>query len=535
MLKILCDNRLRLVSGLPPEVSEKLRAEFNFKNPQAAKLSALGYRYHKEPKFIDLSRFENGHLTLPRGGMNIVRMVLDQCGLDYEVDDRRTLGDPDVAGSYEDPWQLEGGAKFPPYKRVLWGHQRDVLDAITNFEQVLIRSPTASGKTSAVIAAIASLGVPALVIMWDSGLLKQWQERIELELGIPPKEQGLIQGKTCRLRPITLAMQQTLNRYSESQWQKILPVFGLVACDEVQRYAANTFTNQIDRFPAKYRVGVSADERRKDGKSFMIYSMFGPVRHEVDKQNLIDKRLIHDVEVFVVPTNFTADWYVEQSHLAEDENGKVSKRDVTAFGTLLDEMERDRERNALAVSLVKECVREGLPTLTFTHRVNHAKIIDAAMVSNRIPSGLALGGPDRSEEFGRTIEGLRDGSLMVGCGTFQKLGVGHDIPTVAAGITITPVHSNRAFLDQVKGRICRTSKGKENARILILWDRHVFGLQPLLNLRRWNNVIRVWDEWEKRWKDVTVYLSGVKNGQISIATEKKTEASIAGIFGSIHR
>src|SRR6185295_10926648 len=136
------------------------------------------------------------------------------------------------------------------------------VDAIERYEQCLIRSPTGSGKTSALIAAIAKIGLPALVIMWDSGLLEQWQERIEKELGIPPEEQGLIRGGECRLRGITLAMQQTLNNYKPKQWDKILPVFGFVACDEVQRYAAKTFTEQVDRFPARYRVGLSADERR---------------------------------------------------------------------------------------------------------------------------------------------------------------------------------------------------------------------------------------------------------------------------------
>lgn len=528
MIKLVCDNRLRIVSSAPHALLEQLRHELTFENPQHKKLVALGFKYNKEPKFYSLWRTEEDQLTMPRGAMQLFREVVGQLGLEYEVEDRRTDGNPNETGSYEDAWMLSGKVEFPPYRQILWAHQRGIVDAIIEYEQCLIRSPTGSGKTSALIAAIAQIGLPSLVIMWDSGLLTQWQERIEAELGIPPEEQGLIRGKVCRLRGITLAMQQTLNQYKPKQWAQILPVFGLVACDEVQRYAANTFTEQVDKFPARYRIGVSADERRKDGKEFIIYSMFGKVRHEVDRKELIDKRLIHEVEVYVVPTDFTAEWYRKTE--TEDADGKP-KMKANDFQRLLGEMQDDKARNTLALHLIDECVKAGLPTLSFTHFVDHAKIIDSQLIQRGIKSGLALGGDDCAEDFSRTIAGLRDGSLMVGCGTFQKLGVGHDIPTVAAGIAVTPVHNNRSFLGQVKGRICRTSQGKENARIIVLWDRHVFGMVPIYNLKKWNEVMRVWCTWENRWLEVEDYLKGLRkrNGRDDEATIEK---SITGIFAS---
>lgn len=536
MLKVVCDNRLRLVSGLTPEVRTDIANELTFNNPQHQKLVALGFKYNNEPKSYQMWRTEGGVLTLPRGAMHILRSVLDKHGIDYEVDDRRTLGDASITGSYQDPWGLKDGCEFPEHKLVLWEHQREIVDAILTYEQVLLRSPTGSGKTSAVIAAIAEIGVPALVIMWDSGLLKQWQERIEAELGIPVREQGLIRGQKCRLKGITLAMQQTLAQWDDKKWQRILPVFGMVACDEVQRYAAKTFTEQVDRFPAKYRVGVSADERRKDGKQFVIYSMFGQVRHEVSKQRLIDKQLIHEVEVYVVPTSFSAPWFEESREarrVAEEEGEKVST-DPQEFTNLITEMQNSKARNQLALSMITECVKSGLPTLTFTHRTDHAKILDNLVSGQGIESGLALGGDDWSAEFDATIAGLRDGSKMVGCGTFGKLGVGHDIPTVAAGIIVTPVHNNRAFFGQVKGRICRTSKGKQNARVIVLWDWKVFGMVPIYNMRKWNSVMRVWCEWDKRWKDVDTFVGEVRrNGRYEITAAKNTpeESTIGGLFG----
>jgi len=536
MLRVICDNRLRLVEGLTPEVERDLLVELTYKNPQHYKLVALGYNHNAEPKTIAMWERKGGILTLPRGAMQILRNVLSSHCVDYEVEDRRTLGDASVTGSYLDPWGLKPGCEFPAHKPVLWGHQNKIVEVITAREQCLLRSPTGSGKTTALIAAIAALGVPSLVIMWDSGLLKQWQERIEAELGIPVREQGLIRGPVCRLKGITLAMQQTLHTWTDEKWAHILPVFGLVACDEVQRYAASTFTKQVDRFPAKYRLGVSADERRKDGKEFVIYSMFGPVCHEVSKKELVAKQLIHEVEVYVVPTAFDAPWYTEQQEDRKDAlaEGKRVAMNPQDFTNLITEMQQDKVRNHLALTLIAECVQAGLPTLTFTHRTDHAKMLDAMVSGQGIASGLALGGDDWAEQFDNTIAGLRDGSVMVGCGTFGKLGVGHDIPTVAAGIVVTPVHNNRAFFGQVKGRICRTSQGKQNARVIVLWDWKVFGLSPIFNMRKWNSVMRVWCEWDKRWKDVDTFLLEVKrNGRYSTAKDTPEESTLGGLFGTV--
>lgn len=534
MIRIECDRRLRMPlrgeGSLPELAAEELRKALRFDNPQAKKLEAMGRRYHSEPKFYDLWRHEepepsHWELSIPRGCMDKLREVISKHGLSYEVVDQRSSGDADITGSYEDAWNLAPGCLFPPYRRELWTHQAGVVEAIKKYEQVLIRSPTGSGKTSAVIAAISELKVPALVIMWDTGLLKQWQERIAEELGIPVKQQGLIQGKVCRLRGITLAMQQTLAQWGEDQWQRVEGVFGLVACDEVQRYAAKTFTHIIDRLDCKYRIGVSADERRKDGKQFLIYAQFGQVRHEVSRKELVDKHLIHEVEVYVVPTNFRAEWYKEN----QESDTKV-RMDPRAHNRLLDEMEDDKERNRLAVHLIDQCVKAGLPTLAFTHRVDHAMKIDRLVTAKGIASGLALGSPEWSQQFDLTIASLRDGSYQVGVGTFGKLGVGHDIPTVAAGVAVTPVHNNRPFLGQVKGRICRTSQGKDNARIIVLWDQHVFGLIPLFNLKRWNEVVKVWDQRDRRWIEISKYIQEVKRGR-GLTTTETAEAE-DGLFAT---
>lgn len=891
MIEVIVDNRLRMHrDAMPDDFRESLEATFTHNNPQHAKLVAMGHKFNNEPKeyvmWRDDTLCQQGYqvFSLPRGGMQKLRDAFDEFDLDYKMTDRRSMGAPHITGSYVDAWQL-GSDLFPAHKLVPWDHQTEMVAAANKYGQILMRAPTGSGKSAALIKHIAEAQVPALVIIYDTGLLKQWRECIENELGIPPAEQGMIQGSKFRLKSITLAMQQTLARWDDAKWARLFYankntglrqcIFGSVYCDECfeadtpvlmadggtkciadvqvgdvtmvggvvrdtmardydgdvyelngslvtaehpvatlegwvpiskirsddivwydpehelrrmqpaietrqqgddaravqevvrsqggvsgvrsegtqaqtgvpcvdqmldgrsvesgvdgsrtsavgqsyqgyetgrgttceysegiestrdqeapqvgddrsgkqtpttihrqsrvarvesqshvgddtrwsvdsirwseirervwpdskrsevdaenatarvrlpagrnyirddgptvtlqdrlrssevevgsgvgrfesqhteassgrrtqdilpriegvagvalpgagelrrrrakvsrssrpltrvynietehnvyvaagtlvhncQRYAARTFVDFIDRFDCHYRIGVSADEKRKDRKTFIIYDMFGPVRHEVSKQELVKKRIIHEVECYVIPTAFHADWYVK---LKEDDILELEHHK-----RLLDEMAVDEDRNILAVHLIKECVQAGLPTLAFTQWVDHARRIDAALTAKGIASGLALGGKPWEEIFDETIAQLRNGKLQVGCGTFGKLGVGHDIPAVAAGLAITPIHNNKGFLGQVKGRICRTTQGKENARILVMWDRLVFGDMPLANLRAWNEVCRVWNEWDKRWQDINEYMKEMRDGRTGTPT---TAANEEGLF-----
>jgi hypothetical protein len=115
------------------------------------------------------------------------------------------------------------------------------------------------------------------------------------------------------------------------------------------------------------------------------------------------------------------------------------------------------------------------------------------LAAQGIAAGFMLGGDDFQEDFARTVTRMRDpaDSMRVAIGTLGKVGVGLDIPNLTCGIATTPIHSNRQFMDQVKGRICRKHDGKTHADLIYIWDRRVFGRTPLLNLKRWNKQVTV--------------------------------------------
>lgn len=415
-------------------------------------------------------------LTLPRGGIGKLREVAAAHGFDLKYVDRTT----------------HAPAKFPrfvvnperPEQELRWYQEMGVEAALAR-RQGVVRAPTGSGKTKAALAFIFRAQQRTIVVMRDGNLLEQWGHEAALSLGLSPSDIGIIRGgkRYKPGKPLVLGLQQSLHSMGPDGLAELFrsDPFGAVVVDEVQTVAARTFLGVIDHVPARYRIGFSADETRKDKKEFLIYDSMGQVIHEIDRDTLETEGVIHPVMIRVVPTEFRADWYA--SAPPEDRD----------FTRLIEEMTDDHDRNQLLLNLAEGVCRAGeVPAMIFTHRREHAhRVADADLsVSRGLPCGLLLGGDGADRDrFREDREKLLDGRNKIAIGTFNALGVGINIPVVRAGIVATPISGkNRQFFGQVRGRICRVSKesGKESAVLYYLWDKHVFPRQ-LQALRSWND------------------------------------------------
>lgn len=362
-----------------------------------------------------------------------------------------------------------------------------------------------SGKTTALLGAIAAVQLPTLVIVWDSRLLEQWQERIEKEMGIARKDLGLVQGKKHKLRPITMAMQQTLQRLPPSELQALMAQFGFVAGDEIQRAAAKTYEYVFDAVTARFKVGVSANETRKDGKDPLIYDQFGQVAIEIATHEIVKAGFVVDVHIRLLPTQFDAPWYRElKEHNEELEEGETKER--PDFGRLIDEMTSNEARNRLIAEFVAARVQEGRRMFVFTHRVQHAIVLDSLLTGLGVRSGRMLGAPENRTEFNATKRALGQGTKDVGVGTYQAIGVGQDIPAVDAGFATTPIHTNKQAVGQIKGRMCRAADGKTEGVLYVAYDPIAMGAYPARALAKLSSDTRIFDDVPGLWVPVRDYL-----------------------------
>jgi superfamily II DNA or RNA helicase len=472
MTAVVRDSRVRVcLEGLPEEAGDRIRAAFTHPNPRHGDL-----RRPDEPRFLRTWRNDRGMLTVPRGGWRRVRDALP-------------------GASFADAWTWRHPERdFPDHLLEARDYQREMIDAAAVGETGILRAPTGSGKTTAAFGLLARLKRRALVLVWTKNLFEQWRERAGAELGLTGDDVGIIHGSTTRIRPLTIAMQQTVH----SRFKRDLSLageFDVVVADEIQRAAADTMYAAIDPFSARYRIGISADETRRDRMEQLTYDLFGDVLHSVDNRKLIDSGAVVDVEMLVVPTDFRAGWY----RFRQD------------FNRLLAQMTTDPDRNALLLDVARRIVSQGQQCLIFTHRVEHARDIDARLTEMGIRSGTLIGGVENEIAFERSKTGLKSGAARAGVGTYGAIAQGLDLPTVARGICATPIGNNRQQMGQVRGRLCREPGGKGIARLVYLLDRQVYGTKPVRNFLDWYGVVRVLEG--REWIDGAAWLNAQKGNR----------------------
>lgn len=448
-----------------PDAVRALKEAFDYANPQHAKMQRLGFWVGNTPRRIRDFEEAEGVLRLPRGGTDKVRRVLRARGVEAAFCDRR-LALP--AADYP----ILPGAE-PAEDR---DYQARMIEAALRLENCLIRGGTGCGKTEVLLELIRRTRQPALVIVWEKPLLEQWVERICKRWGWAPRDVGWYGGGKKRVGQVTVAMQQTLAR--PGAVEELAPRFGTVVCDEVHRFAARTFREVISRFPARYRVGASADERRKDRLDFLIRHQFGRVAEEVDRKELILAGRVCEVEVVLVPTDF---------HFAEIEEGppaEMPERKAEHYTAMLNAMETDDDRNHVAVRLAVHEHARGSHVLVWCERREQAASLARyiALVED-VPCGLMLGSAGDRARFNETKERLVAGELRCAVGG-KNTYTGMDIERLDVGVVVTPTTSNRQLFEQQMGRLRRPFPGKGRARAYVLWDPGIFPDAPD-NLRRW--------------------------------------------------
>jgi superfamily II DNA or RNA helicase len=478
-MRVVIDNRIRIshddVRALGEGAAREICAKFTYPNPDFHKFKALGIRGKPPPREIETWRIEKNELSLPRGGLE----RLNEFALFATIDDRRTLGRPELAG------------KLPSLKVTPWDSQVAMVQAARSGESCCLRSAAGSGKSVGALALAVSLNLPTLVVVNTTGLLKQWVDECIAKLGLRTNQIGIIRGSTRGVRAITIGMQATLRNCAQDYAND----FGLVILDEAQYAAAKTFTDVIDVFTSKYRIAMSADERRADRKEFLTYDLFGPVALKVDTKALVEAGHLLDVEVVIIPTKFEAPWYAELRRRAADHRADLKSRQTAqklmALGQndLQEQIAADPDRNGLIKGLALGSVTNGNTVVALTHRREYAAHL--ASTFNQITggrAGLLLGSAENAAEYDEAKRGMKEGRIVAAAATYQAFGTGIDVPRLDVGIFATPCANSakgRMQFNQYKGRFARAAGPGKIPIVYYLWDERVHGVTPLKNLAAW--------------------------------------------------
>ncbi len=493
---------------------ERFAKLFTYANPDFGRAARFGGVVSRDiPKHVRSYRIERDTWFIaPRGGLQKI--------LDALIDEPDpTIVDDRVHGLDLPPEILNLKFTREPY-----GHQLRIVSKLLELENILVRAPTASGKSFAALLAAQSTGLWTMIVVPTLELAAQWRHDA-MEQGVPEEFIGSIGEGQFALAPLTIAMPVSLaHRLQEPAPRRDIEMsFGTLIVDEVQMAASETLRTVVNSIPARYRLGVSADERRSDRKEFLTHDAFGEVAVDIKREDLVRNGTILDVEFRFVPTGYDNEPYRrvqerakkfrELEHKPSSGAAGRMKRDADmAFGELLSDMSSNAPaRDRIVVDRVLSEVCHGRQTMVFTHRREHAQrlagMIRAAM-TKEFPKrdsskavGLLLGSKPDRREFERTRDGIKSGAVLVGVGTFKAVGTGINLPSVSRGVVAQPVHTNRQLLNQVRGRLCRL--GSADAVLYMLWDRDLFGDAPLdVACRMSSRVLAATSSECDGWRDV---------------------------------
>ena len=328
-------------------------------------------------------------------------------------------------------------------------YQDAALADLLSHSQGVLEAPTGSGKTAMAVRLVCARGQQTLILVHTQDLLAQWVHAFKKFCGL---RVGVIQGRKEDIRPVTVAMMQSL---SPARVGRIKTLFGMVLVDEGHHVPALTLRKIVSRLPARYRYGVTATMDRADELDFLIEATLGPVLHKINAHDLYACGAILRPEIVPVETGFPPAFY-------EDD-----------FGKMIALLVADNDRNALILSDVFNETRMGHCSLVLSHRIEHARALFDSWQA--LFGGRAVLATGDCKKVDRTaaLSAIRAGKADVLFAT-RVADEGLDMPRLDRLFLTCPSRHHSKVIQQI-GRITRPFPGKGNA---VVYD-YVDGNLPM--------------------------------------------------------
>jgi superfamily II DNA or RNA helicase len=449
---IRVDHKLRIaLSELPHDVRNQITEALSI--PNVARQKAMEqnlWGWQQMPKTIPLYEEDRAanDLLMPRGfGFDLIEGLTD-LGIEFEVRDRRT----------HDPLPAKGQEiRLRPW-------QEKALSALLDAQEGIWKAPAGSGKTVGVLEAIRRVSGRSIVIVNTKDILWQWQERAVQFLG-STYPVGQIGDNVFYISPyMTIATAQTLHRRFEALEQDgFFDLFTFMCLDECHHATAETYNRVVNRFSARFRIGVSATPD-KTGDFALATNVLGPIIHETRPQDVTS---LMKPEVLKIPTTFEFGYK------------RASGRIPSNYSKMLTALVKDHDRNNLIARLIKS--QDGSHSLVVSKRLEHLDIL-AEKVSRLGYQGriLRLTGSESSEERQSVIEtATTEPSVIFSTLADEAL----DIPRLDRLFLVFP-QRNPGLITQQVGRVERQHPDKRDAKIFDFCDLRVGPCEAQWRVRR---------------------------------------------------
>ena len=371
-----------------------------------ASMVVRGRRISKIETIKNFTRVTPNILSIPQGRSDLIPEG-------YEIVDRRTYNE----------------VPFPNPKFELFDDQLPVFNSVE--DSCFINAAPGWGKTFTALHIARKLAQKTLIITHTVALRDQWAKEVEKLFDMPP---GIIGSGIFDTEDhfIVVANIQTLVKVADEYAKE----FGLVIVDEAHHLPATTFTTTLEKFHARYRIGLSGTMVRKDGKHCLYTDSFGPTVYKPPKSNTIDPV----VRILKTGKQLTygVPWVNKMNDLLYDE-------DYQQF----------------IATLAKVQIAKGHRVLITADRVEFLEKV--AEFIGKDTCVLITGSTEtKSQEVReRLLQEVSDGHKMCVAASRQIFTEGLSLSILSCVILAVPT-GNKVILEQLVGRIMRKHKIKEN-------------------------------------------------------------------------
>lgn len=331
-------------------------------------------------------------------------------------------------------------------------YQQKAIIRMRDVQQGIYEAPPGSGKTISSAFFIAEIQQRTIILVDKINIANQWRDRLRDALGI---ECGLIGDDVWDEREVTIALRQTLWAARETLdasgwWSR----FGCMMMDECHGISALTVRDLIQRFPAYWRIGVSATPDRHEWMLMISRSIFGEIICRTTDKELEDTGVLVRPRIVAVRTPFVFQWKTRDSK-GRRVSGKVQ------WDKMLKELKFDPARNKLFGDLAGK--QRGHTCLVHTEHKQHAVELAAYALAAGWPDAnvFFFTGDQDAEERRQIVERASLGDCII----FSTIGKeAMDIPRLDRFFMVFPT-KNETAVKQMVGRLKRTHVSKTEAPI----------------------------------------------------------------------
>jgi superfamily II DNA or RNA helicase len=354
------------------------------------------------------------------------------------------------------------------------GPQTEAYEALVNNDHngSVVLAP-GKGKTVLALRAAQDLGLPALVILENSGLMQQWRGEAATFLGLAGSDTGIVRGpveKWTWERPFVVAsyksllIQADLGAVPDDFWRW----WGLVVWDEAHHCQAPELSRTLSMFPCR-RIALTATPHVCGREAIYFNHVGWPVYRDVTP-DIYPEISVHGIEM----PNRVLDSVNPKS---KESYGKMLAATLTASA----KTRRQFYLDAVAESL-SQMMEAGRTVLVISPRVAAMHYLSQKMRETYSHDSVVV---SEAVPFDSRIAAYRSEDLVF---VSRKIGTeALDRKELDTVVFLTPVgksHSGEVAIQQGAGRGTRAMTGKDRAYFHIFYPDSAYGRHLVLaNIR----------------------------------------------------